>query len=78
MALTSTRSYDPPESYSNGTIAVVVEVDPDTGKVTIERTVAVEDCGVMLNPTIVEGQVAGGVAQGIGGADPPEAAALAG
>ncbi|HEV7845162.1 MAG TPA: xanthine dehydrogenase family protein molybdopterin-binding subunit [Thermoleophilaceae bacterium] len=68
MALTSTRSYDPPESYSNGTIAVVVEVDPETGKVTIERTVAIEDCGVMLNPTIVEGQVAGAVAQGIGGA----------
>jgi carbon-monoxide dehydrogenase large subunit len=68
LALTSTRSYDPPESYSNGTVGVIVEVDVGTGEVTIERTVAVEDCGVMLNPTIVAGQVAGGIAQGIGSA----------
>jgi carbon-monoxide dehydrogenase large subunit len=68
LELHSTRSYDPPECYSNGTVAVVVEVDPETGEVTIERTVAVEDCGVMLNPTIVAGQVAGAIAQGIGGA----------
>ena len=68
MALTSTRSYDPEESYGNGTVAVVVEVDPETGTTKVLNTVAVEDCGVMLNPMIVAGQVAGGVAQGIGGA----------
>ena len=67
-ALTATRSYEPPECYSNGCIATVVEVDIGTGQVHIQRLVAVEDCGVMLNPMIVEGQVAGAVAQGIGGA----------
>jgi carbon-monoxide dehydrogenase large subunit len=67
-ALTATRSYEPPESYANGCIAAVVEVDAETGLVTLERVVVVDDCGVMLNPTIVEGQIAGAVAQGIGGA----------
>jgi carbon-monoxide dehydrogenase large subunit len=67
-ALTATRSYEPPESYANGCVAAIVEVDPETGQVTLERVVAIDDCGVMLNPTVVEGQVAGGIAQGIGGA----------
>jgi len=67
-ALTATRSYEPPESYANGCIAAVVEVDAETGLVMLERVVVVDDCGVMLNPTIVEGQIAGAVAQGIGGA----------
>jgi carbon-monoxide dehydrogenase large subunit len=67
-ALTATRSYEPPESYANGCIAAVVEVDVETGKVTLQRVVAVDDCGTMLNPTVVEGQIAGAVAQGIGGA----------
>jgi carbon-monoxide dehydrogenase large subunit len=67
-ALTATRSYEPPECYSNGCIATVVEVDTKTGELEIQQFVAVEDCGVMLNPMIVEGQVAGAVAQGIGGA----------
>jgi carbon-monoxide dehydrogenase large subunit len=66
--LHSTRSYDPPETYSNGVAAAIVEVDPETGVAIIERMVAVEDCGVMLNPMIVEGQVAGAIAQGIGAA----------
>ena len=65
-ALTSTRSYDPPENYNNSSYAAIVEVDVETGQVEVQRFVAVEDCGVMLNPTVVEGQVAGGVAQGIG------------
>ena len=65
-ALTSTRSYDPPQNYNNSCYAAIVEVDTGTGVITVERFVAVEDCGVMLNPTVVEGQVAGGVAQGIG------------
>ena len=63
----ATRSYDPPETYSNACIAVVVEVDAETGQVHIERIVAVEDCGTVLNPAVVEGQVIGAIAQGIGG-----------
>ena len=67
-ALTATRSYDPPESFPNGVIVAVVEVDVKTGFVDIERIVAVEDCGVMLNPLIVDGQLYGAIAQGIGDA----------
>ena len=66
--LTATRSYDPPETYSNGAFAVAVEVDIETGVVTIDRIVCCEDCGIMLNPMVVEGQVHGAIAQGIGGA----------
>jgi carbon-monoxide dehydrogenase large subunit len=65
-ALTATRSYDPPATYSNACIACVVEVDAETGRVTIERLVAVEDCGTVLNPLLVDGQVAGAIAQGVG------------
>lgn len=65
-ALTSTRTYDPKENYANGTCAVVLEVDPELGTIRIERIVAVEDCGIMLNPTIVEGQIAGATAQALG------------
>ncbi len=65
-ALVSTRSYDPPETYSNACIAVVAEVDAETGQVRIERIVAVEDCGTVVNPAVVEGQVIGAIAQGIG------------
>ncbi len=46
----------------------MVEVDRETGVVTLLRYVAVDDCGRVVNPALVEGQVAGGVAQGIGGA----------
>ncbi|HEX4805566.1 MAG TPA: xanthine dehydrogenase family protein molybdopterin-binding subunit [Conexibacter sp.] len=72
--LTATRAYDPPETYGNGAVAVVVAVDAETGFVTIEDLVMVEDCGVMLNPLVVDGQVAGGIAQGIGVALLEEAA----
>ena len=48
--------------------AAVVEVDPETGAVRILRYVAVDDCGTMINPMIVEGQVHGGIAHGIGNA----------
>jgi carbon-monoxide dehydrogenase large subunit len=57
----------PPFSWSNACHACTVEVDPATGRVDILRYVVSEDCGVMINPMIVEGQVAGGVVQGIGG-----------
>lgn len=58
-------SFDPPGTFSNATHGAVVEIHPETGQVAIERYVVVEDCGVMINPAIVEGQVRGGVAQGI-------------
>jgi carbon-monoxide dehydrogenase large subunit len=57
----------PPFSWSNACHACTVEVDRATGVVSILRYVVSEDCGVMINPMIVEGQVAGGVVQGIGG-----------
>jgi len=64
--LSSTRHYDPPETYANGSHCVIIELDPDTGHIDIKRIFAVEDCGTMINPQIVEGQMRGGVSQGIG------------
>ncbi|MBI1963858.1 MAG: xanthine dehydrogenase family protein [Candidatus Rokubacteria bacterium] len=58
----------PQSTYSSGAHAAVVEVDPETGAVRILRYVAVDDCGTLINPTIVEGQVHGGIAHGIGNA----------
>lgn len=59
--------YDPPPmTFTSAAHLCVVEVDPDTGMVKILRWIASEDCGVMINPAVVEGQVAGGLAQGIG------------
>jgi carbon-monoxide dehydrogenase large subunit len=53
-------------SYSYATHAAAVAVDPETGEVEIERYVVVHDCGTVVNPTVVEGQIQGGVAQGLG------------
>ena len=64
--LTATSGYDPGETYANGCAAAIVDVDVETGVVTLEKLVAVEDCGVALNPMIVRGQVSGAVAMGIG------------
>ncbi|MBA77242.1 MAG: carbon monoxide dehydrogenase [Tistrella sp.] len=59
--------YDPVNfTYPNGCHLCEVEVDPDTGVVEIKRFVAVDDFGRVVNPMIVEGQVHGGIAQGIG------------
>jgi len=52
--------------WSGGSHCAIVEVDVETGLVKIERYVAVEDCGALINPAVVEGQIRGGVAQGIG------------
>jgi aerobic carbon-monoxide dehydrogenase large subunit len=61
------QTYDGGQSgWSGGTHCCLVEVDIDTGLVKIERYVVVEDCGVAVNPAIVEGQIRGGVAQAIG------------
>ena len=58
--------YDPPEfTYPFGTHVAVVEVDIETGRVDLVRFVAVDDCGHVVNPMIVEGQTHGGLAQGI-------------
>jgi aerobic carbon-monoxide dehydrogenase large subunit len=66
--LDATAGFDPPGTFSNATHGVLVEIDPETGEVSLDRYVVVEDCGVMINPMIVEGQVRGGVAQGIAAA----------
>ena len=55
-------------TFASGCHAAIVEVDIETGDVRILRYVVQHDCGTMVNPTIVEGQIRGGVAQGIGGA----------
>ncbi len=57
--------YDPPNlTFPFGTYAVVVEVDADTGEWKVDRMVAVDDCGVRINPMIVEGQIHGGLCEG--------------
>ena len=61
-------SADPPGMFSNAAHAALVEVDPGTGDARVVDYIVVEDCGVVINPTIVEGQVRGGVAQGIAAA----------
>lgn len=67
--LEATSYYDPENfTYPFGTHIAVVEVDPDTGEVEILQYAAVDDCGEQINPKIVEGQVHGGIAQGISAA----------
>ncbi len=66
--LEATASYKaPPITWSNACHICQVEVDRATGVVNIARYIVSEDCGVMINPMVVEGQIAGGVVQGIGG-----------
>ena len=65
--LEASSFYDPPNfTYPFGAHVALVELDPDTGHITLKRYVAVDDCGPQINPVIVEGQVHGGVVQGIG------------
>jgi carbon-monoxide dehydrogenase large subunit len=66
--MTETGTYDPAGTFSNACHIAMVEVDADTGKVAIERYIVAEDAGVLINPTIADGQVHGGIAQGIGNA----------
>jgi carbon-monoxide dehydrogenase large subunit len=66
--LEATASYNaPPFTWSNACHVCTVELDRDTGLVRIDRYIVSEDCGVMINPMVVEGQIAGGVVQGVGG-----------
>ena len=65
--LVATHFWEPPNfTFPFGAHIVVTEVDRETGAIDIKRYVAVDDCGKILNPLIVAGQVHGGVAQGLG------------
>ncbi|CAB4363980.1 MAG: molybdopterin-dependent oxidoreductase [Actinobacteria bacterium] len=69
MGLEVTARFQPAGQYtwSNATHVCTVEIDPETGMTKILRYIVSEDCGRMVNPMVVEGQIAGGVVQGIGG-----------
>jgi aerobic carbon-monoxide dehydrogenase large subunit len=67
--LEATDYYSPLRStFANGVHAAVVETDPETAEIRILRYCVLHDCGRLINPRIVEGQIHGGVAQGVGGA----------
>jgi carbon-monoxide dehydrogenase large subunit len=64
--LDASAVYDPPNlTYPFGAYIAVVDIDPGTGKVRLRRFIAVDDCGVRINPMIVDGQISGGLAEGI-------------
>src|SRR5262249_7722461 len=68
-ALEETYYYEPPTvTWSYAVHAALIEVDIELGRVGIEKYVIAHDCGVVVNPMLVEGQIVGGAAQGIGGA----------
>lgn len=63
----ASQFYDPPNfAYPFGTHIAIVEVNPETGQVSLNRYIAVDDCGPHINPVIVEGQIHGGIVQGVG------------
>ncbi len=65
--LDATTVYNPPNlTYPFGAYVCVVDVDTETGQVKVRRFIAVDDCGVRINPMVVEGQIHGGLADGIG------------
>jgi aerobic carbon-monoxide dehydrogenase large subunit len=66
--IAESATYDPPGTFSNACHVAIVEVDPETGYVTLEKFLAAEDAGRIINPMIVDGQIHGGIAQGIGNA----------
>ena len=67
--LQATHYFAPPQAaYSNGSHVAEVEVDPETGLITILRYIVAHDCGRLVNPLLVDGQIQGGVAHGIGNA----------
>jgi aerobic carbon-monoxide dehydrogenase large subunit len=68
VVLASTRAYEPGASYANGCVVAVVEVCPELGLVDVRDVVVVDDCGTAINPALVEGQIVGGVVQGVGSA----------
>jgi carbon-monoxide dehydrogenase large subunit len=67
--LEATHAYEPPAlTFSSGTHICEVEIDPETGGLTVGRYTIVEECGRLLNPSVVEGQLHGATVQGLGGA----------
>jgi carbon-monoxide dehydrogenase large subunit len=66
--ITESASYDPSGTFSNACHVAIVEVDIDTGRVEVKKFLVAEDAGLIINPMIADGQVHGGVAQGIGNA----------
>jgi aerobic carbon-monoxide dehydrogenase large subunit len=66
--LSETGSYDPPGTFSNACHVAIVDVDIETGRAVVEKFLVAEDAGLIINPMIADGQVHGGVAQGIGNA----------
>lgn len=64
--LTASSFFEPPNfTYPHGCHVAIVEVDPETGRVVLRRYVAVDDCGRVISPLLVEGQLHGGIAQGV-------------
>ena len=66
--MTESGTYDPPGTFSNACHVAIVEVDTETGHVRMEKFLVAEDAGKIINPMIADGQVHGGIAQGIGNA----------
>jgi len=66
--LEARASFDPPGTFSNACHAAMVAIDPGTCAIRLHRYLVVEDCGVVINPLIVDGQVLGGVTQGVAAA----------
>ena len=66
--IVESATYDPPGTFSNACHVAMVEVDIETGRVMIEKFLVAEDAGRLINPMIVDGQIHGGVAQGIANA----------
>jgi len=64
--LDTTTALPASRAFPSGAHVAEVEVDPDTGEVSLQRYVAVDDCGVVLNHTLLDGQIMGGIAQGLG------------
>jgi carbon-monoxide dehydrogenase large subunit len=67
-ALEERATFDPPGTFSNACHVAMVVIDPGTGAIRMHRYLVVEDCGVVINPVVVDGQVRGGVAQGMAAA----------
>jgi carbon-monoxide dehydrogenase large subunit len=66
--LEARASFDPPGTFSNACHAAMVVIDPGTCAIRLHRYLVVEDCGVIINPVVVDGQVRGGVTQGVAAA----------
>jgi carbon-monoxide dehydrogenase large subunit len=67
-ALEERATFDPPGTFSNACHAAMVVIDQGTGAIRLHRYLVVEDCGVVINPVVVDGQVRGGVTQGVAAA----------